>query len=112
MTISIRVPAPSNETWRQGLQLNSNHDSLSPLAQSQGPARRPMRSQERRCGGIPHLPFFSGVFEGEAGEFGGFFGGKLEGGGGAGARVNHLCQSSAPAGEFGDDGGDVAGVAG
>lgn len=62
--------------------------------------------------GLPQLPFFGGMFQRNTGEFGGFIGGELLGGGGAGVRVDHLHQGSASAGEFGDDGGDVAGVAG
>jgi hypothetical protein len=62
--------------------------------------------------GVPQAALFGGVFEGEAGEFGGFIGGELVGGGGAGVGISDLHQSCAASGEFGDDQRDVAGVAG
>ena len=53
---------------------------------------------------------FGCVFKSEPGEFGSFLSGELVGGGGAGVGIGHLHQSGASAGEFGDDGGDVARV--
>jgi hypothetical protein len=71
-----------------------------------------MRGMKRGYRRLPHLSPFGGVFEGEAGEFGGFFCGELVGGGGAGVGISHLHQTGAVSGEFGDDHGNVARVTG
>ena len=69
-----------------------------------------MPGEQWCCGGLPHLSFLGGVFEGEANEFGGFIGGELAGGGGAGAWLHNGRERSAPAGEFGEDERNGAGV--
>ena len=69
-----------------------------------------MHGEQWCCGGLPHLSFLGGVFEGEANEFGGFIGGELAGGGGAGAWLHNGRERSAPAGEFGEDERNGAGV--
>ena len=69
-----------------------------------------MTDDQRGGDGLPQCPLFGGMLQSEAGEFGSFLGCQLLRGGGARVWLSDSSQRGAPAGEFGDDQGDGAGV--
>jgi hypothetical protein len=106
------VGADCGWSWQQCLQLNSYPDLLTTLLLPQRSSSRPIGGCQGGECGVAQLPLFGGVFQGKAREFSGLVSSELVRSGGAGMGISHLHQSGAAAGEFGDDGGDVARVAG